>query len=425
MKLRFKINTKVNVGQLFKVSRVSIVRLFFYTGLLIAILGAMQPWFMWPFAAYYTLMAAMFVFFAFLVDNGQQTHLFKREGFAIPLVLFFLSTFLMRLVNKNNIIGFVSISFDLIIYYALLRLNKDEMRHMIDVLTKLLAAFLIISIVGWVLYLVGFPSPYVNAANDDLGYSYENHFIFMIDDRWDTMIIPRFNSIFLEPGHLGTLTSLLLMNQLGRWRKWYNVVLLITTLLTFSLAAYVLLPIIALMGAWAKGKRIILAIISIVVVVVAIGVGAIFYNDGDNMVNNLIMARLEISNDGTIEGDNRVTDSFDAEYQSFLSSSDLLTGREYSMEKFGFGNSGYRVFLYDNGLIALILVALFYLSLAFSVRQTNKRIIFTMLTITLLTFIIRSSPLAYNYFIPLYAFVCTGFATSQKELQAATEVEDS
>lgn len=40
MKLRFKINTKVNVGQLFKVSRVSIVRLFFYTGLLIAILGA-------------------------------------------------------------------------------------------------------------------------------------------------------------------------------------------------------------------------------------------------------------------------------------------------------------------------------------------------------------------------------------------------
>lgn len=167
----------------------------------------MQPWFMWPFAAYYTLMAAMFVFFAFLVDNGQQTHLFKREGFAIPLVLFFLSTFLMRLVNKNNIIGFVSISFDLIIYYALLRLNKDEMRHMIDVLTKLLAAFLIISIVGWVLYLVGFPSPYVNAANDDLGYSYENHFIFMIDDRWDTMIIPRFNSIFLEPGHLGTLTS--------------------------------------------------------------------------------------------------------------------------------------------------------------------------------------------------------------------------
>ena len=111
MKLRFKINTKVNVGRLFKVSRVSIVRLFFYTGLLIAILGAMQPWFMWPFAAYYTLMAAMFVFFAFLVDNGQQTHLFKSEGFAIPLVLFFLSTFLMRLVNKNNItnsIGIVS-----------------------------------------------------------------------------------------------------------------------------------------------------------------------------------------------------------------------------------------------------------------------------------------------------------------------------
>ena len=199
--------------------------------------------------------------------------------------------------------------------------------------------------------------------------------------------------------------------------KWYNIVLLITTLLTFSLAAYVLLPIIALMGAWAKGKRIIIAIISIIVVIVSIGIGALFYNDGDNLVNNLIMARLEISDDGKLEGDNRVTDSFDAEYQSFLSSSDLLTGREYSMEKFGFGNSGYRVFLYDNGLIALLLVALFYLSLAVSSRQQNKRVILTMLTVTLLTFIIRSAPLAYNYFIPLYAFLCTGFSSHEVDKQ--------
>ena len=417
MRWKFNIKSKVDTKRLFFVRKLSIVRLFFYIGLTIAILGAMQPWFMWPFAAYYTLIAATFVFFSFLIDNGQQTHLFRREGFVIPIVLFFLSTFVMRLVNKNNIIGFISISFDLIIYYSLLRLDKEEMRHMMDCLTKLLAAFLVISILGWVLYLIGFPSPYIDSANDDLGYSYEIHFIFMIDDRWDAMIIPRFNSIFLEPGHLGTLTSLFLMNQLGKWKKWYNIVLLITTLLTFSLAAYVLLPIIALMGAWAKGKRIIIAIISIIVVIVSIGIGALFYNDGDNLVNNLIMARLEISDDGKLEGDNRVTDSFDAEYQSFLSSSDLLTGREYSMEKFGFGNSGYRVFLYDNGLIALLLVALFYLSLAVSSRQQNKRVILTMLTVTLLTFIIRSAPLAYNYFIPLYAFLCTGFSSHEVDKQ--------
>ena len=423
MRWKFNIKSKVDTNRLFFVRKLSIVRLFFYIGLTIAILGAMQPWFMWPFAAYYTLIAATFVFFSFLIDNGQQTHLFRREGFVIPIVLFFLSTFVMRLVNKNNIIGFISISFDLIIYYSLLRLDKEEMRHMMDCLTKLLAAFLVISILGWVLYLVGFPSPYIDSANDDLGYSYENHFIFMIDDRWDAMIIPRFNSIFLEPGHLGTLTSLFLMNQLGKWKKWYNIVLLITTLLTFSLAAYVLLPIIALMGAWAKGKRIIIAIISIIVVIVSIGIGALYYNDGDNLVNNLIMARLEISDDGKLEGDNRVTDSFDAEYQSFLSSSDLLTGREYSMEKFGFGNSGYRVFLYDNGLIALLLVALFYLSLAVSSRQQNKRVILTMLTVTLLTFIIRSAPLAYNYFIPLYAFLCTGFSSHEVDKQLSPKEE--
>ena len=104
MRWKFNIKSKVDTKRLFFVRKLSIVRLFFYIGLTIAILGAMQPWFMWPFAAYYTLIAATFVFFSFLIDNGQQTHLFRREGFVIPIVLFFLSTFVMRLVNKNNII---------------------------------------------------------------------------------------------------------------------------------------------------------------------------------------------------------------------------------------------------------------------------------------------------------------------------------
>lgn len=417
MKWRYKINSKVNVNSLFLISKESLVRGVFYFGILIAILGAMQPWFMWPLAPYYTLIAAFFVFIAFLIDNGQQTHLFRREGFEIPIVVFLLTSIVMRAVNKNNIIGFISISFDALIYLALMKYNKKEMERMMNCLTKLLAGFLIISIFGFALYLIGFPLPHIDSANDNLGYSYTNYFIFMIDDRWEAVLFPRFNSIFLEPGHLGTLTSLLLLNQLGKWKKWYNVVLIITTLITFSLAAYVLLPIIALMGAWAKGKHIMIAVISIIVVVAGIAIGAVYYNDGDNLVNNLIMARLEVNDEGDLSGNNRVTDSFDGEYEQFLSSSDLLVGREYSMEKFGFGNSGYKVFLYDNGLIALFLVIIFYITIAFSTRQPNKRVIITMLTITTLTFIIRSSPLAYNYFLPLYAFACVGIKNQKLEQQ--------
>lgn len=423
MKSRFKINTEFNVGRLFLMPKENLVRIPFYLGIAIAILGAMQPWFMWPFAAYYTLMAAMCVFFAFLVDNGLQAHLFKREGFMIPFVLFLLTTFFMRLVNKNNIVGFISITFDAVVFLSLMKLNKEEMQRMMDFFIKIFAAFLVVSVLGFLLYLIGFPLPHVDSANEDLAYSYTNYFIFMIDDRWDTVLFPRFNSVFLEPGHLGTLTSLLLLNQLGKWKKWYNVMLLITTFLTFSLAAYVLLPIIALMGAWARGKHIMLAVVSIVFVVIGIAIGAMFYNDGDNLVNNLIMARLEINNSGEMEGNNRVTDSFDAEYKDILTSSDLLVGREYSMEKFGFGNSGYKVFLYDNGLISLILVLLFYLALSLSVKQTNRRVILTMLTMMILTFIIRSAPLSYNYFIPLYAFVVDGISTVKqpKEEQHLTD----
>ena len=414
MKARFKINTKINVEHLFLMHKVNLVRIPFYAGICIALLGAMMPWFMWPFASFYPLMAAMCVFLAFLVDNGLHSHLFSREGFMIPFVLFLLTTIFMRLVNKNNIIGFISITFDAIVYLSLMKLNREEMQRMMDLFIKVFAGFLAISILFFLLYLVGLPLPSVDADNEDLGYSYTNYFLFMVDTRWETVLFPRFNSIFLEPGHLGTLTSLLLLNQLGKWKKWYNVILIITTLLTFSLAAYVLLPIIALMGAWARGKHIIIAVISIVVVLIGIAIGATFYNDGDNLVNNLILARLEINNDGEMEGDNRVTDTFDAEYEEFLTSSDLLVGREYSMEKFGFGNSGYKVFLYDNGLISLLLVFVFYLALSFSAKQSNRRVILAMLSIMTLTFIVRSAPLSYNYFIPLYAFVVDGISKASK-----------
>lgn len=89
----------------------------------------------------------------------------------------------------------------------------------------------------------------------------------------------------------------------------------------------------------------------------AICIVAFYYNGGDNLIHDLILMRLEIE-DGEMVGDNRVTDDFQMEFDDFLQSSDIFLGRE--MDWSTFGNSGFRVYIYENGLIGLLLVILLY-----------------------------------------------------------------
>ena len=228
----------------------------------------------------------------------------------------------------------------------------------------------------------------------------------MIDDRslWD--IIPRFSSVFLEPGHLGTATIMLLLSQMGQWKRWYNIVLWTTTLMTFSLAAYVFALALLILNSWVQRRKIFAKILLAITVVVSIGVGSFFYNDGDNMVYNLIVMRLEIDEkSGEMVGNNRVTESFKREYESFLTSSDIWIGRE--MPKGDFGNSGYRVFIYENGLIALFLVTVLYLlTYRFAIDQ---RAILATFAIVILAFIVRGYPLWYSNFIPCMASAYNNF----------------
>ena len=81
----------------------------------------------------------------------------------------------------------------------------------------------------------------------------------------------------------------------------------------------------------------------------SVTIASFYYNDGDNLLHDLIMVRLEIE-DGEMAGDNRVTEDFKVEYENFINSQDILTGRDRDMSDFG--NSGYRVFIYDYGLLA-------------------------------------------------------------------------
>lgn len=396
---------KIRKIDIFKIRKKDIARTFFHIGILIAYWGALMPWFIWKIEGVYFILSFMFIFMSMLISRTLESPLFTRKDYHIPMMSYLILVVMMRIVNGNNINSYISLVFYSLIFLSLFSASITELKKLMKFLCKVMAILLAVSLFFFVLYILGFPLPNSPIAHEELMYSYTNYYFFLIDDRSFFVLIPRFHSVFMEPGHLGTAGTFLLLTQLGNWKKWYNVILLVSTILTFSLAAFVLLVMVMFANAWIRRKKILSKLLFLAGFLAIVTVSAIFYNDGDNLLNTLIIERLEV-NDGKLAGDNRVTDTFEAAFNDFLQTDDILFGREYEFAEFGWGNAGYRVYIYDYGLVVLVLTILFYILAVSSSRE--RRAIISMFVIAVASFWVRATPLSFYYFIPLYAFAYIG-----------------
>ena len=59
-------------------------------------------------------------------------------------------------------------------------------------------------------------------------------------------------------------------------------------------------------------------------------------------------------------GNNRVTEDFDTDFEKLCESSAVIFGKK--RENPEFGNSGYKVFIYENGIVGTVLMLIFYIA---------------------------------------------------------------
>lgn len=400
-----KQNWKINLDDIFIIHKGKLAYALFCLGLLLAILGSLQPIFMWKFASTYSILACLPIFFSIVLSRTIKNPIFNRTDFVIPLSAYIVLQIVMKLLEGANINSYIDLFFNIIIIYALFSIEPSLLQKSSKFICITFGCYLTLSMLFYILYIIGAPLPSSSISHPTLDYTYIQYPFLLVDDRQFQLFIPRFNSVCLEPGHLGTIGSLLLLAQIGNWKKWYNIVILIATLFSFSLAAYGLMFINLFVIAWTKGKKILPSIIGIGLVCATIAAGATLYNDGDNLVNTLILDRLEVEDDGNISGNNRVTDEFQAEFDKYIESSDIILGRGGSLTKFGFGNSGYKVYLYDYGLIATLLVVIFYIMAILPSRNHRAKI--GTMVVFIAGFWVRAIPLYYYFLVPLYFFAYT------------------
>lgn len=388
---------QIDVRKWFRWDKQTLTLGLLYCAMLIAVLGSMNVSLLWALKEWYVILSAGMCCAAALISNSQTETIFGRKDFLLPLGCAAIVLYYIQLSTGGSVIAMIMCVFHIIIFYTILRLNIRYIAQLCQFITKAIAVLIGISVFFFILYLLGFNLPHHSGSF--WLYDFDVYPFFLLDDRNLFLIFPRFHAFFLEPGHMGTVLVLLLATQKGMWKRWYNIILLIALLLSFSLAAYGLLAITVVLHMWMDRKHV-LGKLLIFAAIIAAAVGFSFvYNQGDNMLNQAIVMRLEVNETGDgIEGNNRVTAWFEAEFDSFLHSGDILFGRD--MPKDEFGNAGYRVYIYEHGFVGFILTYLFYFLAMF--KGSDKRAFIAMMVLSLANFWIRAYPMHYAFFLPYY-----------------------
>ena len=398
---------KPDISRLMTIPVRNFVLWIYFWGVMFIFYSTLAPWPLWPFWNTSPFLVFIPIILSLLMSQFLREPLFTRQDWRPSFAAYLLCALTIAILNDKNVFGLLGEFFTAIVFLSFFLLNKKDLVRLGDVLSKSMAIILIPSMLAFGAYLLGLSGPHRHVEMGDGMYTFDNYYLFLIDDRFALNLIPRFHSIFLEPAHMALCCVTLLLTQVGQWRRWYNVSMIVALFISFSLAGYILFVFIILASTWMRRKPIAGKLTALVVILSLTTVFVMNYNGGENMVNELIVHRMEMNDDGELEGDNRVTDDFKKTFENFLRSDKVLTGvgfetfkRETAAEA---GNAGFRVFLYCNGFLSFFLLIVFFFT--FLSTSRNKRGITVVVLFHAISFIPHAIPLRVYVFLPLYIVV--------------------
>lgn len=355
--------------------------------LLLLFLQSLFAWFLWgQLVGIIILCVAVTSFIAF--TSSGSVYSFKKSNLIPIFFMILVQLYVIRDQNTNALIAAV---LRIIIISIILLLNDKIKIDLFQFLTNSFAVILGISIFAWILFLIGIPFPYFETVFGDEQYLFRNYYFFLYNHMDDLLPVPRFSSIFLEPGQLGMMTSFFLCANRFELRRKEVLVIFIATIFTFSLVAYILLAISAFVYFISYSKKPTVSAIGWILFLILFYYFFITYNNGNNVINNLIFSRFG-SGDNEIVQNNRFSDEMEVYFNRFIGLDDLVSGiGSVQYEKLFLGaNAGYKVFLIQYGVVGTLLIFLFYLTV---VIGKSTKMAWILLLVYVLCFLQAAYPL--------------------------------
>lgn len=324
---------------------------------------SMYPWITWRLNS--RIVWAIALIFSSLLFFMERDKLKKRnDSVFVTICLFALILWIQKSTLMALLFG-VGLCWCI---YVFLMLRIEYKKDIINFITKWFAVILGVSLVYFVLYNLGIPLPHNTILFAEVSnYSnFNNYFLFIQPDSLTHIF--RFQSVFLEPGHMVMgLAPLLFVNQYNLKNR-YVVIMLVALLSSFSLAAYAVTAVGFIWEVVLRGNYKSLAVSGLMLIIFVAFI-ARFY-EGD-LFDELIFQRLHFE-DGDISGNDRMNLYFAGVFASFVQSSDFLLGvGSFDQDEmfYGHGSSGWQVFTYIYGLVGLLMGIIAYLSPAFTHRK--------------------------------------------------------
>lgn len=363
--------------------------LFFITGLLV-MYNSMQLYITWFIPLSFTMILTLLSSWLYM---AYGKFLVTKKRFVASVLITFVFIYEGLMVYPIGVVSSLYLFSRLWFIILLIFSITDNLNCFLKLIINATALLIMLSLVFWVFFLIGIPLPHYSTVTNDY-YNHTVYYFFLLNGD-ENQLVPRFAGLFLEPGHLGSTASMLLFLNGMTMRKWQNVVFLVATILSLSLAAYGLLIGSIALHIMVKTRGGYLKIIPYIIALVAIAVFFMEYKGGDNPVNQKILMRL-VFEDGQMSGSNRTSGIFDRQYEKYLGTYDTILGMGRSARENTsttgtlFGTASWKRYFFIHGYIgsALLLIFLFYYLYIFRSKSG-----FAFLLIYLICNMIRDYPI--------------------------------
>ncbi len=291
-------------------------------------------------------------------------------------------------IHGGSFAGYVSKAMLVSLAVVLINLKDSWKIELFQTLSKWFGILLGLSIFWWLLHFI-IPLPSVITLVDfgNTQIHTQNYFIFRetLYKEYNTEFLQRFQGMFLEPGHLGTISALFLVINSFDFKKIENCFFLIACILSLSASSYLIVALGYVCYRFTENGNLRLFI----TLLLLLGVILFFmnYNGGDNYINNFIFSKLT-REDGAVEG--RVSLSVLSMYENMLNSgNDLFFGKGWQLEDMDNRGAGIILFFVVTGVFGTVLLILAYYSIYHCSKSRYGLFIFI---IYLVSFLQRTYP---------------------------------
>lgn len=319
-------------------------------------LCSMKPWFVWDNPAILYILIVFFI----LTRLPFARRINKKH--CVLLILCFILYTVVDVPHINDAKRFVEYIFRHFICTSLvILLLSEEKASLVKIFINFYAGVLLFSTIIYVLVILGMPIYSYQVSINDPYYSWGfSNSLFLILPI-TSFPFPRFQSIFLEPGHLGMISSLMLYMIRYNMRSWQGVIIFLSSLLSMSLAAYMLLFLGMVIYKLSFGN--LLKTITFLLMILMTCTMA--YNFFPNSYfSQAILLRLEYDEDKGFKGNNRISEDFEYYYNhKFYKTEHVLLGiggDNISTISGEGGNSSYKVFIVQYGILGLVVLSVFF-----------------------------------------------------------------